>query len=301
MTFKHNIDLAPFRHLYPFASNYMEVNGFQYHYVDEGSGDPVVMLHGNPTWSFYFREVIQAFNTSRRMIVPDHIGCGLSEKPGPERYGYTLENRISDLTAFLENLDLRQKITLIVHDWGGMIGLAYALEHKEKIDKIIILNTAAFLPPGGKKLPLRLWGIRHMTWLATPAVLGLNLFSRGAAYLASAKGLSRDVRKGLTAPYNTWENRMATLKFVQDIPVVPEDASYAIVEHVDRHLEVLNKIPILILWGEKDFVFDMDYFSEWQRRFPGAETHTFSDAGHYVLEDEPEAVINHIGAFLGGR
>ena len=106
MQFQHNIDISPFKHLYPFKSNYMEVNGFQYHYVDEGSGEPVVMLHGNPTWSFYYREVIKAFSRNHRMIAPDHIGCGLSEKPGTGRYAYTLENRITDLAAFLDHLDI---------------------------------------------------------------------------------------------------------------------------------------------------------------------------------------------------
>jgi haloalkane dehalogenase len=276
----------------------MEVNGFQYHYIDEGSGDPVVMLHGNPTWSFYYREVVTAFSNIRRMIAPDHIGCGLSEKPSFELYGYTLENRINDLTAFLENLGIKQNITLVVHDWGGMIGMAYALENIDKIKNIVILNTAAFLPPDGKKIPFRLWVVRNLTWLAAPAVLGLNLFSRGALYMASAKGLKNDVRKGLTAPYNTWHNRMATLRFVQDIPVFPKDNSYSIVKHADQHLEALKTIPMLILWGENDFVFDMDYFSEWRRRFPAAEAHTFANAGHYILEDEPKAVIEKMGSFL---
>ncbi|MEN8244751.1 MAG: alpha/beta fold hydrolase [Thermodesulfobacteriota bacterium] len=298
MTFEHNIDLAPFRHLYPFKSNYMEVNGFQYHYVDEGGGDPVIMLHGNPTWSFYYREVIKAFSKNHRMIAPDHIGCGLSEKPDAGRYGYTLQNRIDDLTAFIENLQIDRPITLVVHDWGGMIGMAYALEHIYTIDKIVILNTAAFLPPGGKSIPLRLWLIRHLTFLATPAVLGLNLFSRGAVYMASAKGLTPDVQNGLTAPYNSWQNRIATLRFVQDIPVLPEDPSYAIVKHADQHLDALKNIPMLILWGEKDFVFDMDYLAEWKRRFPGAEAHALAQAGHYILEDETEAVLAKIGSFI---
>ena len=298
MTFNHNIDLTPFKHLYPFKSNYMEVNGFQYHYIDEGSGDPVVMLHGNPTWSFYYREVVKAFSKKRRMIAPDHIGCGLSEKPSSELYAYTLENRINDLTALLENLRVKQNITLVVHDWGGMIGMAYALKNIDKIKNIVILNTAAFLPPDRKKIPFRLWVVRNLTWLAAPAVLGLNLFSRGAIYMASAKGLKHDVRKGLTAPYNTWRNRIATLRFVQDIPVFPKDNSYPIVKHADQHLKALNTIPMLILWGENDFVFDMDYFAEWRRRFPTAEAHTFSNAGHYILEDEPKAVIEKMGSFL---
>ena len=116
--------------------------------------------------------------------------------------------------------------------------------------------------------------------------------------MASARGLEKEVRKGLTAPYNTWRNRIATLRFVQDIPVFPEDDAYAIVKHADQHLNILNKIPMLILWGEKDFVFDMDYYAEWRRRFPTAESHSFADAGHYILEDEPAAVIDKIALFL---
>ena len=298
MTYQHNIDLTPFRHLYPFESNYMEVNGFKYHYVDEGTGDPVVMLHGNPTWSFYFREVIKAFADKRRMIAPDHIGCGLSEKPRPGRYDYTLQRRIADLEIFLHTLNIEKKITLVLHDWGGMIGCAYALRHIENIDKIILLNTAAFLPPNGKKIPLRIWIIRRLAWVGTPAVLGFNLFSRAALSMCSAKGLRHDVKNGLTAPYNSWKNRIATLTFVQDIPLFPGDASYAVVAESDRRLAVLKKIPMLILWGEKDFVFDMDYLVEWQKRFPGAETHTFPDAGHYVLEDAATEVIAAMKVFL---
>ena len=116
--------------------------------------------------------------------------------------------------------------------------------------------------------------------------------------MASAKGLRRDVRKGLTAPYNSWQNRVATLKFVQDIPLFPEDGSYAIVKKADQYLDTLNRIPMLILWGEKDFVFDMDYLAEWRRRFPAAETHTFAGAGHYVLEDEAPAVIAAMKSFI---
>ncbi|MBW2613515.1 MAG: alpha/beta fold hydrolase [Deltaproteobacteria bacterium] len=298
MKFKHNIDTEPFKHLYPFASNYMEVNGFQYHYVDEGSGDPVVMLHGNPTWSFYYRELIKAFSEDHRMIAPDHIGCGLSEKPAPDRYGYTLSNRVADLKTFIDKLQLRRKITLVLHDWGGMIGCAWALEHLDNVEKLVVLNTAAFLPPGTKKIPLRLWILRHLTFLATPAVLGFNLFSRAAVYMAASKSLAQDVNKGLTAPYNSWKNRIATLKFVQDIPVFPNDESYAMVKNSDRHLDRLKKIPMLILWGEKDFVFDMDYLAEWRRRFPEAQTHTFAQAGHYVLEDAPGDVIAKIKTFL---
>ena len=116
--------------------------------------------------------------------------------------------------------------------------------------------------------------------------------------MASYRRLPRDVRKGLTAPYNSWHNRAATLKFVQDIPINEKDPSYHLVQHVDNNLYKLSKHPVLICWGAHDFVFDGDYLSEWQRRFPGAEVHTFSDAGHYVLEDVPEKVTSRVKDFL---
>jgi len=292
------IDTSPFRHLYPFKSNYMDLNGLKYHYLDEGAGDPVIMLHGNPTWSFYYRSLIKKLSPGYRIIVPDHIGCGLSDKPDQRRYDYRLKSRVDDLDALYEHLNLKRKISLVVHDWGGMIGMAFALRHRKIIDRIVIMNTAAFLPPENKNLPLSLWIVRNIKPLSAVAVLGFNLFSFGALFLASHKGLSIEVKKGLTAPYNSWKNRIATLKFVQDIPVKEKDPSYQLVEDVDNNLQKIKDIPMLICWGEHDFVFDNDYLVEWQRRFPKAEVHTFSNAGHYVLEDAQDRIVAIVGNFF---
>ena len=292
------VDIFPFRHLYPFKSNYLDLNGLKYHYLDEGTGNPVIMLHGNPTWSFYYRSLIKKLSSGYRIIVPDHIGCGLSDKPDQTRYDYRLKSRVDDLDALFQHLNLKRKISLVVHDWGGMIGMAFALRHRKIIDRIVIMNTAAFLPPKNKNLPLSLWIIRNIKPLATVAVLGFNLFSFGALFLASYKGLSREVRTGLTAPYNSWKNRIATLKFVQDIPVRQKDPSFQIVKDVDNNLHKIKDIPMLICWGEHDFVFDNDYLVEWQRRFPKAIVHTFSNAGHYVLEDETDRIGALVGKFF---
>jgi len=292
------IDLAPFRHIYPFTSRYADVNGFSMHYVDEGRGEPVIMLHGNPTWSFYFRELIQGLSGSYRAVAPDHIGCGLSDKPRSCAYAYRLQNRVDDLETLLAHLGLTRDITLVLHDWGGMIGAAYALRDVRRIARLIVLNTAAFLKPAGKPLPLALRLIRRTPLFAVPAVLGLNLFARGAARTAAAKGLAPAVRQGLLAPYNSWDNRRATLKFVQDIPLTPQDASFAIARQVHDGLHRLADKPMLICWGELDFVFDTDYLAEWRRRFPAAEVHRFPEAGHYVLEDVPEPVTARVLDFL---
>ena len=256
------------------------------------------MIHGNPTWSFYYRELIKALSSKYQTIVPDHIGCGLSDKPDPKRYDYRLKSRVDDLERLLNNLNVTNNVTLILHDWGGMIGIAYALRHSERIRRLVIMNTFAFLPPAEKPIPEVAYFIRHFGPLAALAVLGLNLFAIIALYKNTYKRLAPDVKKGLTAPYNCWNNRIALLKFVQDIPLSQNDSSYEMVKKVDENLHIFSDIPMLICWGEHDFVFDHYFLMEWKRRFPKAEVHTFSTAGHYILEDAPEGVLKRVKDFL---
>jgi haloalkane dehalogenase len=285
--------------LYPFASRWFEREGLAQHYLDEGSGPPVVMVHGNPTWSFYFRELVAALRGTHRCIVPDHIGCGLSDKPGDDRYEYTLQSRVDDLDALLDHLKIENGVTLVVHDWGGMIGCAWALRRPERIARIVVLNTAAFLLPPGKKFPWRLRVLHSRNRWTALAVQGLNLFSWPATWMATAKGLSREIKRGLMAPYDSWNNRRAVLRFVQDIPLRPRHRGYELSKWVDDNLHRLADRPILICWGMKDFVFDEHFLAEWQRRFPDAKVHAFVDAGHYVLEDARDRVIRAVSEFLG--
>ena len=287
-----------FRRLYPFQSHFLNLDGLRYHYLDEGQGEPIVMLHGNPTWSFYFRNMVRGLSSKYRCIVPDHMGCGLSDKPGTDQYGYRLQDRVADLEKLIRHLALGPKINLMVHDWGGMIGMVFALRRPERIHRLIITNTAGFFPPKQKGLPFRLWLIRHLRFLAVPAVLGLNLFARSALYMAPRKPLPYAVKTGLIAPYDSPRHRIATLKFVQDIPVAKQDSSFDLVKWVDDHLHRLSHLPILLLWGRHDFVFDTDYLAEWRRRFPEAESRLFSDGGHYLLEDQPDAVLAKVKDFL---
>jgi len=292
------IDITPFKDLYPFKSNYLDINGLQYHYLDEGEGAPVLMLHGNPTWSFYYRSLVKGLSPSMRCIVPDHMGCGLSDRPGTKDYGFHLEDRVNDLQCLLDHLALPEQISLIVHDWGGMIGMVWALRNLARIRRIFILNTAGFFPPAAKGLPVRLWLIRHLRFFAVPAVLCGNVFARAALFMAPRKRLAPGVKAALLAPYNSKHNRLATLKFVQDIPVHPDDPSYATVKAVDENLRQLTSVPMMICWGKHDFVFDLDYYQEWRRRFPGAPAHLLEEAGHYILEDEPEKVLELVIEFF---
>ncbi|MFH2058685.1 MAG: alpha/beta fold hydrolase [Pseudomonadota bacterium] len=287
-----------FDDLYPFESNFLNINGHNLHYIDQGRGKPIIMIHGNPTWSFYYRNPITSLSKTHRTIVLDHIGCGFSDKPDTQAYHYTLKSRVNDLDCLINHLDIKEKISLIVHDWGGMIGLAWAVDNIDRIDKIVITNTSGFLLPKDKRFPLRLWLIKYLGFFAIPAVLGLNVFAKAALYMASETRLPPKVKKGLIAPYNSWKNRIATLKFVQDIPISKKDDGFAIVDHVDKHLDQLDESQLLFLWGAKDFVFDLTFFNEFKRRFPNAQSKIFQDAGHYLFEDKPKETITLIKAFL---
>jgi haloalkane dehalogenase len=285
------------RQFYNFESHYLMVNGCRYHYVDEGKGEPVVLLHGNPSWSFMYRKLINALRADYRMIAPDHVGCGLSEKPDSSKYSYSLEQRVLDLEQLLHTLGISNNITLVMHDWGGPIGMAYAKGHFETINRLIVLNTAAFFLPSGKRLHwcLRVGRNRPFGGLL---IRGLNVMVLGATNLGFHKSLPQELRRCYAAPYNSWRNRVAILRFVQDIPLAPSDQSYPVLKSVEESLFRFQQAPILICWGERDFIFDTDFLDEWIRRFPAAEVHRFPKAGHYVLEDADDLIIPLVKDFL---
>jgi pimeloyl-ACP methyl ester carboxylesterase len=279
----------------------LDRDGLRYHYLDEGEGEPLLMVHGNPTWSFYYRRLVEGLRTSYRTIVPDHIGCGLSDKPDDTRYDYTLASRVADLEALVDHLGLDGGLTLVVHDWGGAIGLAFATRHPGKIARLVVLNTAAFHLPASKAFPWPLWICRD-TAPGAFLVRGLNAFCRGTAWIGGARRrLPRDVRDAYCAPYDSWQNRIAVHRFVQDIPLRPGDRSYDLVTQTQDGLAQLAGLPTWIGWGMKDFVFDHHFLAEWIRRFPQAEVHRFSEAGHYVLEDEGERILPLIQTFLAAH
>jgi haloalkane dehalogenase len=285
---------------YPFASHYLDRGGIRLHYLDEGSGDPVVMLHGNPTWSYYYRNLVAALRDRHRCIVPDHIGCGLSDKPQPPRYDYSLKSRVDDLTALLDHLGVNDNVTLVLHDWGGMIGMAWAARHTDAVKRLVILNTAAFRMPKKKTFPFRLWLGRN-TKLGAWLIRSRNLFARHAANVAvKRKPLPPDVREWYLKPYDSWENRVAVLKFVQTIPLKATDPGYDIVSETEAALPKFIDTPTLICWGMKDFVFSEQFLLEWERHLPKAKVHRFSDCGHYILEDAANEVVGEIADFAVG-
>jgi len=283
---------------YPFASHFLDRDGLKLHYLDEGAGDPIVMLHGNPTWSYYYRNLVAALSDRFRCVVPDHIGCGLSDKPPAPRYDYSLKSRVDDLTALLDHVGVRENVTLVLHDWGGMIGMAWAARHVEAVERLVILNTAAFHLPQAKRFPFRLWLGRN-TRLGAWLIRSRNLFARHAADVAvKRKPLPPDVREWYLKPYDSWENRVAVLRFVQTIPLRPTDPGYDIVSETEATLPKFAAKRALLCWGLKDFVFSREFLDEWKRRLPRAEVHEFADCGHYILEDAAGDVIPLIDRFV---
>jgi len=273
------------KELYPFEPKRFDTGAGEMSYLDEGQGDEaVLMVHGNPTWSFFYRNVVLALRGRIRCIVPDHLGCGLSDKP--QDYDYTLGNHVANLGRLIDSLNLR-KVHLIVHDWGGPIGLGACLPRHEKLGKVVILNTAAF---ADTVIP---WRIRfcRIPVIGELAVRGINGFAWPATWMAVTKPLPEPVKRGFLFPYDTWANRIATHRFVQDIPRglgAPNDAALAKIESA---LPLLRDHPVKIIWGGADFCFSRHYFERWKGLLPNAGEDYLPEAGHYLLEDAREAVV----------
>jgi cis-3-alkyl-4-acyloxetan-2-one decarboxylase len=288
---------------YDFPANYFRHgHGHRQHYVDAGRGAPVLMLHGNPSWSYYYRRVIAALSVDHRCIVPDHIGMGRSDKPDAAQYDYHLKQRVDDLDALMTHLIENEAApvtgwTLIVHDWGGMIGMAYACRHPQRIARLVILNTGAFPNPKALKLP---WTLRlaRDSWLGAQLVLRCNAFAWGASRFGVKRRMDAGERAALLSPYDSPAHRVATLKFVQDIPLMPADRGYDLVAETGAALAQFANRPTMIFWGKQDFVFDDAFLQVWRQKLPAAVVHEYADAGHYVLEDAHERIIPLLRAFL---
>ncbi len=281
---------------YPFASNYLELPAGRLHYLDEGPRDAPVLLclHGNPTWSFYYRDVVRRFSRTHRVVALDHLGCGLSDKP--QLWSYTLAAHVENVIALVEALRL-DAINLMVHDWGGAIGMGFAVARPERVARLVVLNTGAF---PSARMP-GLIGLARLPGFGKLMIRGLNAFGRGALLtcIKHRERLTPEVRAGYLGPYSSWSSRVAHLRFVEDIPMSPRHPSWGTLTAIADGLATLRDRPMLLLWGGQDFVFDDAFFAEWRARFPAAEVEYYPDAGHYVLEDAGERILPRLAAFLG--
>ena len=292
---------------YPANPRRFEVRpGIAMSYLDEGPRDReiVVMLHGNPSWSYYWRTLVAGLSDRYRCIVPDHVGMGLSDKPDDDkgatpRYDYTLQSRVDDLEALLRHagVDDATPVTLAVHDWGGMIGFGWALKHAAQVKRLVILNTAAFPMPADKAMPWQIALGRDYS-IGELVIRAFNAFSAGASRLGVERKMPAAVRRAYVAPYNSWKNRISTIRFMQDIPLSPKDAAWPLLEAAGKALPTFADRPAFIGWGLKDFVFDQHFLARFRADLPQARVHAFEDAGHYVLEDRHEVLVPAIRAFL---
>ncbi len=260
------------------------------HYLDEGDGFPVLMLHGNPTWSFLYREVITALRDSCRCIAPDYPGFGFSEHP-PD-YGYTPREHSEWIAALIDELEL-ERYVLVVQDWGGPIGLAAALHRPEQVAGIVLLNTWCWKPDRSMRLFSRIVGGGPARYLH----LQYNLFARFLLPLGITRKERKraDILQAYRAPFPTPATRQGTWVFPREIVHSSEWLG-----GIETRLPELAGRPVEMVWAMKDPAFRHERFiRHWYRHFPDAPVERLPDAGHYLQEDRPDRVVAGIGRVLG--
>jgi len=281
------------RELYPFEPRQVKLRcSHRMSYLDEGSGPPLLMLHGNPTWSFYYRNLVLGLRDRYRCIVPDHIGCGLSDKP--QDWSYRIPAHVDNVCELVERLDLRDT-TLVVHDWGGPIGYLAALRLAGRFRRFVVFNSTVFLQP----LP-RLLTMTRIPVYGPFVIRGLNGFLKTGLWtsIANPARFTRGVRAGYLFPYDSWANRVAILRFVQEIPLERTHPNRALLDDLERQLSIVKKRPHLIVWGLQDRVFHRGFLAGWRERIPTAEVHALEDAAHWVVDEAPERILALMQTFL---
>lgn len=288
--------------LYPFESQFAETPMGLMHYVDEGRGDPVLLLHGNPSWSFIYRDFIRELSPTHRVVAPDHIGFGLSEKPTNEA-SYSIDRHIQNLESLVTKLDLRN-ITLVMQDWGGPIGLGMAARHPERIKSLVILNTFGFYPPAANldpdnlvlPAPLRLMRSKVV---GDFLVRQLGFFERVAMPMAVASGKRwKAVRHAYTGVFERHTDRAGVMAFPRLIPTTTRHPTARLmIEETGPFLDRFQG-PVLGFWGMKDPFFPVDVLHSWRDRLPQARFTELTSAKHYIQEDAPNAIISAMTKFL---
>lgn len=281
---------------WPFEPRWFDSADGRMHYVDEGprDGAPVVMVHGNPTWSFLYRNFIPPLvEAGHRAIAVDHLGFGRSEKPD-RRELYTIERHAQRFDTLLESLDLHDA-TVVPQDWGGPIGLWWATRHPERLRGLFILNTFAHRPPEKVPLPLPLHLFRT-PGVGEVMVKGLDAFKRGLLFRAGVmhrERLTDDVKRAYRAPHPSWSSRTPILVFPREIPSGPEGRVSDLLADIEERLERdFRSKPVGIAWAMKDLAFTPEMLERlWLKTFPEAPVLRIEDAGHYLQEDAHERIV----------
>ena len=276
---------------YPFAPHWLDLDGLRQHYLDEGEGEPVLLLHGEPTWSFLWRKVIPPLARGARVVAPDLIGFGRSDKPTDPGW-YSYDGHVASIERLVARLEL-DRITLVVHDWGGPIGLRFAVEHPELVERIVIFDTGI----GGGKPP----GERWLRFRDVVREVGGELDIGRLVEAGTAQGLSDEVRAAYDAPFPTPESKAGALAFPELVPTEPEHPSTAPMNRVRDALAEWRK-PALVVWGADDSVLSPRIAEQFVELIPGAEGPVLVDgASHFLQEDRPGEVTEAIAGFMTDR
>ena len=281
---------------FPFEARYVSVGDVRLHYVDEGPPDapPLLMLHGNPTWSYLYRRPIAALaERGHRCVAFDHMGFGRSDKPSQlRRYG--LQEHVDNALALIDALDLRDFV-LVAHDWGGPIGLGAALERRDRLRGMVLMNTWAwelpsFLPPF----------LREFRTEGLGEILGLG----GNLLVESIPGGMCDretdpvMMDAYRAPFPSYWSRVGPLAFQRDIPLSERDRSAPVMAAIHARLAELE-VPTTLVWGMRDRVFQPVFLDQWREIYPQASVVALDAASHYLVEDDPDAVTEAIAGSVG--
>lgn len=278
------------RQEYPFASHYLKVAAGNLHYVDEGRGAPVVMVHGNPTWSYLYRHLVKQLRSEYRCVALDHLGFGLSDKPAD--WSYLPADHAANLTALIEDLELKD-ITLVVQDWGGPLGLAYAVAHPENVARLIIMNTWAW--PVNRDW----YYIAFSGFMGGP--IGRLLIRRYNFFAKSVMRQAFGDRQKLTpAAHEQYLRALATPEERKGCYVFPRQiiAATPWLGQLWENMARLNGKPKLIVWGMKDIAFREKELQRWERAFPEVQSIRLRSVGHYVQEEAPDELAGAVVPFL---
>ena len=279
------------RDAYPFQARALQLPAGRMHYVDEGAGEPVLFVHGTPTWSFEFRHLIKALSPAYRCIAPDHFGFGLSDRPAD--FAYTPEAHAAALQTFVERLNL-DRLTLVVHDFGGPIGLPLALSSPSRVTRLILMNTWMW-PFDDDPAMLRKAKIAGGTFgrlLYKYANASLRLIAPSA--YGDRKKLTPEIHRQYLEVFRDRDARVRVLHALAKSLVGSRDFYASLLARADR----LRDLPALIVWGMKDSAFLPDQLARWERLLPAAQVCRIATAGHWPHEEEPDQVREAIEGFL---
>lgn len=272
--------------LFPFKRHYMELEKCRIHYVDEGEGNPIVLFHSCPMWSFAYRALIREFSATHRVIAFDLPGFGLSDKPAS--FDYTLNGYINLTESFLSALNLTD-MTFVLHGWGGTAAMGYAVRHPKRIASLVILNSMAF---SDYSIPFR-FRICRLPWLGAKLVVDMRIFLVG-----NLMKYKKEVVEAYEYPLQDRNARLAVYRFMKDIPIVPEADSALVMLEIETGLWMFRSKPVTLIWGMRDWLYTARSLDAWRRYLPNAEVNLLAKAGRYLQEDASDELIKIMRDFL---